>query len=76
MTQKSIRKANANSKLGTVQNTIAGSGPFSPLVPRKTYVSYTYFGPLSCNFTGALLSPDLPSVGTSLDDRPNDAREC
>lgn len=23
-----------------VQNTIASSGPFSPLVPKKTYVSY------------------------------------
>lgn len=47
--------ASAFAEVQRVQNTIAGSGPFSPLVPRKTYVSYNYFDPLSCNFTGALV---------------------
>ena len=40
MSQKSASKTTADVKTIIVQNTIAGSGPFSPLVPKKSYVSY------------------------------------
>lgn len=40
MSQKSASKITADVKMVIVQNTIAGSGPFSPLVPKKSYVSY------------------------------------
>ena len=41
-------QSKANFIIVTVQNTIAGSGPFSPLVPKKTYVSHNCYNPLSC----------------------------
>ena len=75
MSQKSASKTTADVKTIIVQNTITGSGPFSPLVPKKSYVSYILALLSILLFDWSMSFPWLSFSGSSLVDWSSNGRQ-